>query len=84
MEPGKFLRDLIDSGSLPVIRLTEVFRRAATSRSVRCAHQINQGLFPSLPAAGEDSDFYLVPAEEPDAIAQTVVELVTRVRHQRV
>lgn len=74
--PGQFLRDLIDSGAVPVIRLTEVFRQAATSRIVRSAHQINQGLFPSLPAAGEDSDFYLVPAEEPEAIAQTVVELV--------
>jgi exodeoxyribonuclease V alpha subunit len=53
-----------------------VFRQAATSRIVRSAHQVNQGLFPSLPAKGEVSDFYLVPAEEPEAIVQTVVELV--------
>ena len=50
--PGQFLTDLIDSGAVPVIRLTEVFRQAATSRIVRSAHQINQGLFPSLPASG--------------------------------
>ena len=74
--PGQFLADLIDSGAVPVIRLTEVFRQAATSRIVRSAHQINQGVFPSLPARGEDSDFYMVPAEEPETIAQTVVELV--------
>ena len=74
--PGQFLADLIDSGAVPVIRLTEVFRQAATSRIVRSAHQINQGLFPSLPARGEESDFYMVHAEEPEAIAQTVVELV--------
>ena len=48
--PGQFLADLIDSGAVPVIRLTEVFRQAATSRIVRSAHQINQGMFPSLPA----------------------------------
>jgi len=74
--PGQFLTDLIDSGVVPVIRLTEVFRQAATSRIVRSAHQINRGVFPSLPEKGEASDFYLVAAEEPDVIAQTVVDLV--------
>jgi exodeoxyribonuclease V alpha subunit len=74
--PGQFLADLIDSGSVPVVRLTEVFRQAASSRIVRSAHQINHGVFPSLPARGEDSDFYLVTAEGPDVIAQTVVDLV--------
>ena len=74
--PGQFLRDLIDSGVVSVIRLTEVFRQAATSRIVRSAHQINRGIFPSLPDKGEGSDFYLVAAEEPDVIAQTVVDLV--------
>jgi exodeoxyribonuclease V alpha subunit len=74
--PGQFLTDLIDSGAVPVIRLTEVFRQAATSRIVRSAHQINQGVFPSLPDKGEASDFYLVAAEEPEVIAQTVVDLV--------
>jgi len=74
--PGQFLTDLIDSGAVPVIRLTEVFRQAATSRIVRSAHQINRGVFPSLPARCEASDFYLVSAEEPEVIAQTVVNLV--------
>jgi exodeoxyribonuclease V alpha subunit len=74
--PGQFLTDLIDSGVVPVIRLTEVFRQAATSRIVRSAHQINRGVFPSLPAKGETADFHLVAAEEPEAIAQTVVDLV--------
>ena len=74
--PGQFLADLIESGVVPVIRLTEVFRQAATSRIVRSAHQINQGIYPSLPEKGEDSDFYFVAADTPEAIAQTVVDLV--------
>jgi exodeoxyribonuclease V alpha subunit len=74
--PGQFLADLIDSGTVPVVHLTEVFRQAADSRIVRSAHQINQAIFPTLPGKGEESDFYLVQAEEPEAIAQTVVELV--------
>ncbi len=61
---------------MPFVRLTEVFRQAATSRIVRCAHQINQGQFPSSPRRGEMSDFYMVSVEEPEAIAQTVVDLV--------
>ena len=74
--PGQFLTDLIDSGAVPVIRLTEVFRQAASSRIVRSAHQINRGIVPTLPEKGETSDFYFIAAEEPDLIAQTVVDLV--------
>ena len=74
--PGQVLADLIDSATVPVIRLTEVFRQAATSRIVRAAHQINEGLFPSLPTSGDASDFYMAFVEEPEAIAQSVVDLV--------
>ena len=74
--PGQFLADLIDSGVVPVIRLTEVFRQAASSRIVRSAHQINRGIVPSLPAKDEASDFYFIAAEDPETIAQTVVNLV--------
>lgn len=74
--PGQFLADLIASRSVPVVQLSEVFRQAGNSRIVRAAHQINQGLVPSLPVKGEESDFYMVSAEEPETIAQTVVDLV--------
>ena len=74
--PGQVLADLIDSGAIPVVRLTEVFRQAASSRIVRAAHQINDGVLPSLPLRTEASDFYFVAAEEPEAIAETVADLV--------
>jgi exodeoxyribonuclease V alpha subunit len=74
--PGQVLADLIDSQAVPLIRLTEVFRQAATSRIVRAAHQINQGLFPTLPGAGEESDFYWIAKDDPESIASTVVDLV--------
>lgn len=74
--PGQVLADLIDSEAVPVVRLTEVFRQAATSRIVTSAHQINRGNLPVLPARGEESDFYLVQVEEPELIAQTIVDLV--------
>ncbi len=74
--PGQFLSDLIDSEVIPVIRLTEVFRQAASSRIVRSAHQINRGIYPSFPDKGEESDFYFIAAEEPEDIVRTVVDLV--------
>jgi exodeoxyribonuclease V alpha subunit len=74
--PGQFLSDLIDSGTVPVIRLVEVFRQAASSQIICGAHQINQGKFPSFPAKGEPSDFYFIPEDDPESIAATVVDLV--------
>jgi exodeoxyribonuclease V alpha subunit len=53
------LADIIGSGAVPVVRLTEVFRQAAQSRIVTNAHRINQGLLPE-PDDGPTSDFHLV------------------------
>jgi exodeoxyribonuclease V alpha subunit len=74
--PGQVLADMINSGAVPVIRLTEVFRQAASSRIVRAAHQINRAELPAPPGRGEKSDYYFVPVEEPEVLAQTVVDLV--------
>jgi exodeoxyribonuclease V alpha subunit len=76
--PGLVLRDLIESGVVPVVRLTEVFRQVANSRIITSAHRINQGQLPELPAKGADQDFYFVEREEPERIADTLVNLVKR------
>ena len=73
--PGQVLADLIASGAVPVVRLTEVFRQAAGSRVVTNAHRINQGLMPELRVEAT-SDFHFIKAEEPEAAVQTVVRLV--------
>jgi exodeoxyribonuclease V alpha subunit len=67
---------VIDSGALPVVRLTEVFRQAAQSRIIVNAHRLNQGLMPDLAKASADSDFYFVPAEDPETAVQRIRELV--------
>jgi exodeoxyribonuclease V alpha subunit len=46
--PGNVLKDLIASGKIPVVRLTQVFRQAAESAIIRTAHQINRGQIPKL------------------------------------
>ena len=62
--PGQVLDDIIASGAVPVLRLTEVFRQAAESRIIVNAHRINHGLMPDL-APADSGDFYFVGA--PDA-----------------
>jgi exodeoxyribonuclease V alpha subunit len=74
--PGQVLADLIASKAVPVIRLTEVFRQAALSRIVTSAHRINQGLLPDLERPTGDSDFYFVPADDPETAVARIVELV--------
>ena len=46
--PGQVLADIIGSGAVPVVRLTEVFRQAAESQIIVNAHRINQGQMPEL------------------------------------
>ena len=59
--PGQVLADVISSGAVPVVRLTEVFRQAAQSRIITNAHRINQGLDARSSARPEtESDFYFV------------------------
>ena len=74
--PGQVLSDVISSGAVPVIRLTEVFRQAAQSRIITSAHRINQGGIPDLAPPGTDSDFYFVSVEAPEVAVQRIVELV--------
>ena len=74
--PGQVLADIIASGAVPVVRLTEVFRQAARSRIVTTAHGINRGAIPDLSRPEGDSDFYFVPAEDPETAANRIVELV--------
>ncbi|MDZ7970446.1 MAG: ATP-dependent RecD-like DNA helicase [Nostoc sp. DedSLP03] len=46
--PGQILADLINSGRVPVVRLTQVFRQAQTSAIITAAHQINRGIYPTI------------------------------------
>ena len=74
--PGQILADLIGSGVIPIVRLTEVFRQAAQSRIIVSAHRINQGLMPDLGKPEEGSDFYFVQVDGPETAVTRIVELV--------
>lgn len=72
---GNVLRDIIDSGSFAVIRLTRIFRQAQESRIVMSAHRINAGQMPDL-SNGKGTDFFFVQREEPEDAAAEIVRLV--------
>jgi len=73
--PGQVLADIIAAGTVPVVRLTEVFRQAARSRVITNAHRINQGEMPDL-AVQEGSDFFFVDAAEPEEGTRKLLAVV--------
>jgi exodeoxyribonuclease V alpha subunit len=76
--PGQVLADVIGSGAVPVVRLTEVFRQAAESKIITTAHAINAGRMPDLAPPDGKADFYFVPAADPEQAVPRIVELVAR------
>ena len=81
--PGSVLKDLIDSAVVPTVRLTKIFRQASASRIVHAAHQVNGGRIPDLRPPEQDSDFYFVKAEDSEAAADMVVQIVSERIPQR-
>lgn len=73
--PGQVLRDLLESGAVPTVRLTEVFRQAAASRIVVGAHRIREGHLPDL-TNPPGTDLFFFDAKEPEDAARRVVEVV--------
>ncbi len=74
--PGSLLHDLIASASVPVVRLTEIFRQAKESQIVVNAHRVNRGEFPHLSQFGM-ADCAFIELDDPEAIRARVRGLVT-------
>ena len=76
--PGSFLRDAIDSGVVPCVRLVKIFRQAEKSLIVQNAHRINAFELPVVPEAGDtSSDFFVVEKREAEEARRVILELVT-------
>ena len=73
--PGDVLRDMLDSGTLRVVRLTEIFRQAQSSMIVKNAHRINEGRTPELDAP--DSDFRFEDFASQEQILTRLLSLCT-------
>jgi exodeoxyribonuclease V alpha subunit len=73
--PGQVLADIIESGSVPVVRLTEIFRQSAESTIITNAHRVNRGEMPELDA--REGDFFFVAVKSPEEGQRKVLKIVT-------
>jgi exodeoxyribonuclease V alpha subunit len=73
--PGTVLADVIASGTVPVVRLTEIFRQAGQSWIVRAAHAVRRGEMPESAPPGQ-GDFYVIEAATPEAVTDRIVTMV--------
>ena len=71
--PGFPFGDMLRSGMVPAVRLTEIFRQAQESLIVTNAHLVNQGQMPEL--RNVKKDFFFLPARSEEAVGQTIVGL---------
>jgi exodeoxyribonuclease V alpha subunit len=76
--PGNVLRDLIQSGRIPVVKLEHIFRQAHGGLIVQNAHHINRGEFIETASSDDESDFYFFEVSDPDAVVARVIDLVTQ------
>jgi exodeoxyribonuclease V alpha subunit len=74
--PGCVLRDIIDSGTVRTIQLTQIFRQAAGSLIVTNAHRINSGQGPIFDPQSGSRDFAWRKEEDREMIGERIIELV--------
>jgi exodeoxyribonuclease V alpha subunit len=74
--PGMVLRDLIESGVVPVVRLTEVFRQAAESQIIGAAHRVREGTLPQPGGKDQPADFYFIERNDPEETIRTILEVI--------
>jgi len=72
---GSVLKDIIDSGVVPVVRLNEIFRQSKESMIVVNAHRVNAGQMPFAGKGEGKADFHFIELAEPEAVLDRVVEL---------
>ena len=74
---GNVLKDIIDSGRIPVVRLTRIFRQAQGSRIIMNAHRINKGEAIDM-RGGKDADFFFAGKATNEEVVDTLVRYCTQ------
>jgi exodeoxyribonuclease V alpha subunit len=75
--PGNVLGDIIASGAVATVELTEIFRQARRSRIVVNAHRINRGRFPRIDRDDPETDFFFIEKADPEAVLELILRLAT-------
>jgi exodeoxyribonuclease V alpha subunit len=71
--PGSVLRDLLQVPDIPRTHLSRVYRQGSGSGITANAVRVRDGDLPE-----NNAEFWFVPVDEPDQIADTVVDIATR------
>lgn len=74
---GNVLRDLIDSGMVPLTKLQTIFRQESQSWIVRNAHRVNSGMPLETPEDGRTGDFFFIESDSPEDVIAKMLELVS-------
>lgn len=74
---GNTLKDIINSETVNVVKLTRIFRQAQGSAIITNAHRINKGEMPNL-KGGSKSDFFFLEEEDPQKVVETIKELCSK------
>lgn len=75
---GNVLKDCIQAATVPITRLTHIFRQAQQSLIIQNAHLINEGQYPQKKVPGTKEDFILVPQKETEAIPRVLQAIYQR------
>lgn len=75
--PGNILHDIIDSQTVPIIKLNKIYRQSKISDIIINSHKINQGEIPDLKIKS-DSDFFFIENNNSQKCADTIIELYTK------
>jgi exodeoxyribonuclease V alpha subunit len=78
--PGNVLRELLKCPDVPNVRLTQIFRQAATSGIVVASHRVNEGLSPLPPERDPESEFQFVSVLDEGKIVDFIVKAATKLK----
>ena len=74
--PGMVLSDMITFSEIATVRLTEIFRQAASSKIIINAHKVNQGLMPDSADPDHLQDFYIIAADDAETVQQKILTII--------
>lgn len=74
--PGSVLKDMIDSGCFPTVKLTKIFRQAGESDIVMNAHKIQRG--EPVVLDNKSMDFFFLKRQDPNVIISVLITLIQK------
>lgn len=75
---GNLLKDIINSGIVPVVKLEKIYRQAEKSDIIKNAYRVNRGEYINLKQNKKDADFYFIEEENDKKIVNIISDLCSK------